>query len=335
MKERVLTKENSNKKYSRNLKINHFSPVKIVHKNFQMKQEKLFGNKSFLEIILGLIKNTQNDILNKGTTFHKISDIKMILNVLHNDLLEIKREKEKELNLNECIKKEKEKHFFELNHVDKCTINSSHNDLNKNTDSLMVENNEKESYHELTQLKMMNFKVSNEIQKVENLSRRKIFEINYYKMSSNIIMKKNNIIYINNNEKEIINQILHNKLIRKRKIFIECANMKNNQDNCVNYISDKIKAYKNHLKALNNIREKKMNGMDKINFIETIVENTENDEFSINNNIFGNSIEFDIKDNNIFNDENDSIEKNNSIKESTCNEETNCNSCEKNGLSVK
>ena len=46
--------------------------------------------------------------------------------------------------------------------------------------------------------------------------------------------KKSNIIYINNNDKEIINQILHNKLIFQRKYFIKVANKKNEQDDYIN-----------------------------------------------------------------------------------------------------
>ena len=71
-------------------------------------------------------------------------------------------------------------------------------------------------------------------------------------------------------------------------------------------------------------------------FIETIVENTENDEVSINNNnIYCNSTEFDSLNKKLIKDDSDSIGKNNSNKDSTCNEETNSNSCEKNGITVK
>ena len=200
----------------------------------------------------------------------------------------------------------------------------------------MTESNEIESFEEITQLKMMNFKVRYEIKKVCNLIRRKQIEINYYKISNGISRKKNKIIYINNNDDDKINQILHNKLISRRNTFIECATMKNNQDNYINFLLDKIAQKKSNLRALKRLIERKMNSEKNKIFIETIVENTENDEVSINNNnIYCNSTEFDSLNKKLIKDDSDSIGKNNSNKDSTCNEETNSNSCEKNGITVK
>ena len=218
----------------------------------------------------------------------------------------------------------------------KKTIIILKNNINTNFDSLMTESNEVESFEEITQLKMMNFKVRYEIKKVCNLIRRKQIEINYYKISNGISRKKNKIIYINNNDDDKINQILHNKLISRRNTFIECATMKNNQDNYINFLLDKIAQKKSNLRALKRLIERKMNSEKNKIFIETIVENTENDEVSINNNnIYCNSTEFDSLNKKLIKDDSDSIGKNNSNKDSTCNEETNSNSCEKNGITVK
>ena len=198
------------------------------------------------------------------------------------------------------------------------------------------EKSEVESCEELSQLKLLNFKLKNEIKKANNLIKRILIEINYYKTPNKSNRKKTKLIYINNNEKAIINQILHNKLIDKRKIFIESASMKNNQDGYINFLLDQINMYKTNLKAIYRSREKK-NNKNKV-YIETIVENTENDndEISINNdNIYCDSIEFDDLNENIIKEDFDSAEKNNSNKDSTCNEETNCNSCEKNPIVVK
>ena len=185
-------------------------------------------------------------------------------------------------------------------------------------------------------MKLLNFKLKNEIKKANNLIKRILIEINYYKTPNKSNRKKTKLIYINNSEKAIINQILHNKLIDKRKIFIESASMKNNQDGYINFLLDQINMYKTNLKAIYRSREKK-NNKNKV-YIETIVENTENDndEISINNdNIYCDSIEFDDLNENIIKEDIDSAEKNNSNKDSTCNEETNCNSCEKNPIVVK
>ena len=341
MNERILSNGITNKLLAQKTKLNNNDQLKLELNKFQSKEEKLFGNKSFLEIILGLIKNTQKDLImndkNKNSN-NEISNIKHILNVLNKDLLQIKKEKEKELNLNENIRNEKIKKFLKTNYLNKCAINSVQNNLNTNFDTLITENNEVESCEELLQLKLLNFKLKNEIKKANNLIKRVLIEINYYKTPNKSNRKKTKIIYINNNEKSVINQILHNKLIDKRRIFIESATMKNNQDGYVNFILDQIKTYKNNLKSIYQLREKKNNRNKNKVYIETIVENTENDndEISINNdNIYCDSIEFDDINKSIIKEDIDSVEKNNSNKDSTCNEETNCNSCEKNGILVK
>ena len=113
MKERILTKESSIKTLGNNSKINQLSFLKFELNNFQRKEEKLFGNKSFLEILLGLIKHAQKDvIINNDSKCSHLSHIKHILNVFKNDLLGIKKEKEKELNLNEIIKTEKKNNYY-------------------------------------------------------------------------------------------------------------------------------------------------------------------------------------------------------------------------------
>ena len=107
MKEREITKQIKNEIMAP-IKVNNLNLLYSELNNFKSKEEKLFGKKCFLEIILGLIKNSQNDIITNE--IHKDKNIlfvKKILKSLMKDLLEIKREKEKELNLNELIKKEK------------------------------------------------------------------------------------------------------------------------------------------------------------------------------------------------------------------------------------
>jgi len=141
MKERMLSNGITNKLLAQKTKLNNNDQLKLELNKFQSKEEKLFGNKSFLEIILGLIKNTQKDLImnDKNKNRNKeISNIKHILNVLNKDLLQIKKEKEKELNLNENIRNEKIKKFFKTNYLNKCAINSVQNNLNTNFDTLII-----------------------------------------------------------------------------------------------------------------------------------------------------------------------------------------------------
>lgn len=331
MKEHITSKKKL--KMSVNCKINKLASQKMNINCFQNKEEKLFGYKSFLEIILGLIKNAQKNIItNKENKNDSLQITKSALITLNNDLLEIKNQKEKNLVFAENIRNIKITNYFDSKYSkNKEIINSDTNNLNNNFDSLKFGNDENESNHELYQLKALNFSVNNEIKKIENISNRMLLEIKYYKMKS-IIKRKTKIFYMKNNDNDIINQILHNKLIEKRNKFIKSVNIKTNQEGHINFILDRIIIYRNELNTLRKCKSKKdVIRQNKKFYIETIREDTENDENSINNN----SLEYKnlgygfnmtartIKKENLEDD------KNNSNKDSTINEETNCNSCEK------
>ena len=246
------------------------------------------------------------------------------------DLLEIKIAKEKEINLNEIIKKEKKKKFFTLNYSNKLVTNSVQNNLETNFNSLITLSNENEYYEELKLLKLLNFKVKNEIMKTNNLIKKTIREIDYYKNNKSN-KEKSNIIYINNNENEILNKILHNQLIFQRKNFIKLANMKNEQDDYIKFLLDEIHEYHINLEELNKLKEK-----NTIMEIVTIFENSENDEFSNNNNnqIYD-YVGFEDLNYKLIKENDYSAKKINSTKDLTNNEDTNSNSSEKNGVSVK
>ena len=313
-----------------NNKINKLPSQKMNINCFQNKEEKLFGFKSFLEIILGLIKNAQKNIItNKENKNNILQIIKSALITLSNDLLEIKSQKEKNLVFTENVRNIKINNYFDSKYSrNKDIINSDTNYLNNNFDSLKFGNDENESYHELYQLKALNFSVNNEIKKIENLSHRMLLEIKYYKMKS-IIKRKTKVFYMKNNDNDIINQILHNKLIEKRNKFIRSVNIKTNLEGHINFILDRIFIYKSELNTLRKCKSKKdVIRQNKKFYIETIREDTENDENSINSLEFKNlGYGFNMTAR-IIKKENLEDEKNNSNKDSTANEETNY-SCEK------
>ena len=330
MKEREINKQLTNEILAP-IKVNDLYLVNVELNDFKSKEEKLFGKKSFLEVILGLIKNSQNDIIiNNNKNYKNLSYIKRILKTLMKDLLEIKMAKEKEINLNEIIKKEKKKKFFNLNYSNKLVTNYAQNNLETNFSSLITLSNENEYYEELKLLKLLNFKVKNEIMKTNNLIKKTIREIDYYKNNKSN-KEKSNIIYINNNENEILNKILHNQLIFQRKNFIKLANMKNEQDDYIKFLLDEIHEYHINLEELNKLKEK-----NTIMEIVTIFENSENDEFSNNNNnqIYD-YVGFDDLNYKLIKENDYSAKKINSTKDLTNNEDTNSNSSEKNGVSVK
>ena len=126
----------------------------------------------------------------------------------------------------------------------------------------------------------------------------------------------------------MINKILHNKLIAKRNNFVNLANMKNTQGGDINFIKDKINFFKIKLKT--KIQStKNLVRKNKKFYIETIKEDSENDDISINNNI---PIKFENfnKSNKIINDKLDSIKiNNNNSNKDSGSEETNYNSSDK------
>ena len=272
-------------KFNITMKINEPKAVTFSLNNYQNQEEKLIWYKSFLEKILALIKNSQkNLILKKNLKNRILSSIKQVLIVLQNNLTLIKVNKDKTLKLLETINNQKRDNFFKLKNSNKSLFHPFKNNLQKNFDSLIKETIENESLAEISQLKNLNFEVENEIQKIENIKKRMILEINYYNMSRNFQETKK-VNYINKigNENEMINQLLHNKLIDKRNKFVNLANMRNKQEDEINITMDNINFYKFKLKTEHE-GKKKIIRLNKQFYIETIKEDTENDEISINQN---------------------------------------------------
>ena len=305
---------------------------------FQSKEEKLFGNKSFLEIILGLIKKTQSDVLS-NTAFNKkkgafnYSVAKIILKDLKKDLISINEEEKKKVLLHENLLNEKKKKIKEIifnqNNSKCCMLDSCNGtEINLKTEQFVNGSGDVDPRKELVQLKILNFKLENEINKVDFLSKRLFFEKEYnknYYIENKIKLDR---IYIKQNDNKIVNQILHNKLITRRKIFIRKANMKNNQDFCINGIKDRIYQFKKDIRDLYQYYNNQIISEEEKSYIETIVEDMKKDDMdedSLNEDSI-NNIEMDKK---ITKDDLDSIDKNSSNKDSSNNEETCPNSSEK------
>ena len=105
--------QSNNMKLKKNNKIETNSINPLINIS-QTKDEILFGQKSFLEILLGLIKKAQVDYLtsnklndkNNPEKSNNIFKIKQILNDLKENLLEIKNEKLKKIDLFEKQKQQ-------------------------------------------------------------------------------------------------------------------------------------------------------------------------------------------------------------------------------------
>ena len=334
MKQNSISSNNNNV-LSRNSRL--FS-VRTSLDAFQSREEKLFGNKSFLEIILGLIKKTQSDVLS-NTAFNKkkeilnYSMIKIILKDLKKDLISISKEEKKKVRLHENLLNEKKRKMKEIifnqnNSKSFLTDSCNGTEINSQKEEFVKENGDEEQRKELAQLKMLNFKMENEINKVDYLYRRLLYEKEYNKNLYNEDKIKLDIIYIMQKDNKMVNQILHNKLISRRKSFIRKANMKNNQDICINCIKDRIYQFKRDIKDLYQYYNNQIISEEEKSYIETIVEDMKNnnlDDDSLNEDSI-NNIEIDKEK---IKDELDSIDKNNSNKDSSNDEETCPNSSEK------
>ena len=316
--------------FSLSLKIDELQTVISSLNISENKVEKLIEYKSYLEKILDLIKNSQkNLIIKKRFRKSNISNIKQTLISLNNNLFRLKADKEKSLKLLENLRNQKIKHFYKIKNSNNSFMNSFKKNFSSNFDLLISETTGNESYGEVSQLKNLNFEVENELQKLDNIKKQMLLEINYYNLSKDF-KKVTKINYLNNtnNDDEMINKILHNKLIAKRNNFVNLANMKNTQGEDINFIKYKINFFKIKLKT--KIQStKNLIRKNKKFYIETIKEDSENDDISINNNI---PIKFENfnKSNKIINDKLDSIKiNNNNSNKDSGSEETNYNSSDK------
>ena len=235
------------------------SPSKPVINISQTKSEILFNHKSFLEILLGLIKKTQVDYLTNikmkesiDDTKNNISKIKTILKELKESLTEIKKEKEKKIDLyqNQKIQKEKNLKKTIFNTVYSKRSVSNFNYINTNFETLITENNENYFNEETPELKLLNFKVENEIIKVDNLIKRNSFRIQYYKTPHLITEHRTEILCDDKRINESMEALLHYQLMQQRKRFIEVVNLKNLQEIRINSMQSQTINYRNAIKEI-------------------------------------------------------------------------------------
>ena len=315
MKKRGKLRQEQEKKNSNIINKVQNNPLSQNISIFQTKTELLFGQKSFLEIILGLIKGAQVDYLTnnfikidyksnkneknkkKSNNFNDTSKIKKVLNDLKDSLIEIKKEKEKKIDLFKKIKQQKKSDLKKLifNTVYSKRSVSNSNYINSNFETLITENNEIYYNNETPELKLLNFKVQNEIIKVENLTKRKQFIIQYYKTPHNINEHRTEIICEDKRNNESMNQVLHQKLIQQREKFIEIVNMKSLQDIRINNMQSQSIGYRNALKDIHKsyryvntqevITEENKSYLETVNEDEKKEENLKKEISVCNNNI--------------------------------------------------
>ena len=288
------------------------SPSKPVINISQTKSEILFNHKSFLEILLGLIKRTQVDYLtnikikeSNDDTKKNMSKIKSILTDLKESLTEIKKEKEKKIELfqNQKIQKEKNLKKTIFNTVYSKRSVSNFNYINTNFETLITENNENYFNEETPELKLLNFKVENEIIKVDNLIKRNSFRIQYYKTPHLITEHRTEILCDDKRINESMETLLHYQLMQQRKKFIEVVNLKNLQEIRINSIQSQAINYRNAMKEIHKsykyVNTQEIITEENKSYLETVNDVEKKEEEKANNPDIENNIS--KSDNNINN----------------------------------
>jgi hypothetical protein len=292
MKVRAILQHNQMKK-SINNKIMPSKSESTIN-IFQNKAEILFNQKTFLEILLGFIKKAQVDYLtnnklngniDNSIKSNKVLSIKKVLKELNDNLLEIKEEKDKSIDL---LEKKTEQKKDDLRKLIFSTVYtkrsiSNYNYINVKHETLITENNENYYNKETPELKLLNFQVENDIKKVDNLTKRIRLIIHNYKTPHIPEASRTEIIHDIKRNDEMIDQLLHQKLMKQRENFIEAVNLKNILDLQIGSLKYQVIGYKNEMKEMHK-SYKYVNSQDVIaeenkSYLETINEDIKNENF--------------------------------------------------------
>ena len=243
----------------------------ITKENNIFKKEEieqiLTNHKSSLTKLFSTLKNFQNDYFSKETKTNKINLLKKSLTKLHSNLTSMKKEKMKQLHILETT-----------NENEKSTIQKSlfpDNENNTNdTDDLYTS-----FIRQKNDLKALNFKIQNEIEKTRIIIEIKNKIYSYIKHIP-FYLNLNRDIYckINKEDTEKVSEILKNIRNSVKNTFISTVKEKMETDLEINSVEFKIKFIKD------NITNNKLDGNKRyIEPEEIIYEETKENNQSITN----------------------------------------------------
>ena len=243
----------------------------ITKENNIFKKEEieqiLTNHKSSLTKLFSTLKNFQNDYFSKETNTNKINLLKKSLTKLHSNLTSMKKEKMKQLHILEAT-----------NENEKSTIQKSlfpDNENNTNdTDDLYTS-----FIRQKNDLKALNFKIQNEIEKTRIIIEIKNKIYSYIKHIP-FYLNLNRDIYckINKEDTEKVSEILKNIRNSVKNTFISTVKEKMETDLEINSVKFKIKFIKD------NITNNKLDGNKRyIEPEEIIYEETKENNQSITN----------------------------------------------------
>ena len=243
----------------------------ITKENNIFKKEEieqiLTNHKSSLTKLFSTLKNFQNDYFSRETNTNKINLLKKSLTKLHSNLTSIKKEKMKQLHILETT-----------NENEKSTIQKSlypDNENNTNdTDDLYTS-----FIRQKNDLKALNFKIQNEIEKTRIIIEIKNKIYSYIKHIP-FYLNLNRDIYckINKEDTEKVSEILKNIRNSVKNTFISTVKEKMETDLEINSVKFKIKFIKD------NITNNKLDGNKRyIEPEEIIYEETKENNQSVTN----------------------------------------------------
>ena len=261
---------NNNEKMSTEYR-NIIENTNITKENNIFKKEEieqiLTNHKSSLTKLFSTLKNFQNDYFSKETNTNKINLLKKSLTKLQSNLTSMKKEKMKQLHILEAT-----------NENEKSTIQKSlfpDNENNTNdTDDLYTS-----FIRQKNDLKALNFKIQNEIEKTRIIIEIKNKIYSYIKHIP-FYLNLNRDIYckINKEDTEKVSEILKNIRNSVKNTFISTVKEKMETDLEINSVKFKIKFIKD------NITNNKLDGNKRyIEPEEIIYEETKENNQSITN----------------------------------------------------
>ena len=250
------------------------------------KEEILFAHKTSLEILLAIIKKSQIDYLQtKNENSVNTNNIKNILNELKISLSEILNEQEKIASILSAQKNDQTQKLTNLifnTSFSKRSI-SNMTDLNSNYQTLVTESVESDLGNETSQLKLLNFKTENEIEKLNFLYYRFTFLLHYLKTPHLLCEHVNEFILNNKKDNSLCDNELHNICIQKRNRFMEVAKMKGLQDNRIFSLKFQVEKLRSFLKEHKKNLEKGGSAQEIIeeegkSYIETVEDSNKNEK---------------------------------------------------------
>lgn len=265
---------------NRSARINNISFHSLIN-ILPKKDEILFGRKIFLEILLGLIKETQSEYLTRKKSIKDKLDtnlIKECLLKLFQDLKEIKEENEKKMKLYMIQKSQKEYILKDIalntNIKQKRRFNSEILSISTLNDDDSYEFIDDYFTQDEQDFKTKIFLLENRIMEIDNKIKRKKFLIEFNKIPHKF--KDHFIEYMieNKQNKQNVTDNLHDSLLNVRSRWKNIANKKNLQEMRLENIRTRIKNLKRESS------KKQKNNMKYINTEDVIPEeNLDNENF--------------------------------------------------------